>query len=571
MPFVKTTRFGIVYCMATETPVCCVSSFNFQSVSRNFDSISSIIVIDLSRAYLFVGTLGTSHEYLQRYVRRSGLTHDVLRTPLGARSEMSQRFSCRRRLRVTSSITSSIVTLIHTRSHLFIDILTFINIVVCYRQSELIPTVVFLCILSIRQKPPIPPSFHVKSFTMNKVVRVLATFAVLLSAHFPEGWALHPSSFASSGPPVESSSLLDVDSLKRTIAQGRVYQHKDFLSEDQVQTMLQEIREMERQNKFERKGLSNTVLGQNQTFDTKLDRSVCVVPWFIDALEGSDTRDIPSKLRELQRELSQALDRPSMSLTSSSLNHECYYSKSEVGSRLPRHMDERHEETKGAKGWLLPSRRSLSWLIYLSTPADWTLAANGGALRSYPQRNVAHDQAHSTHDGNLQVGWLVGDGKSSSRIVYMDSWYPVMGVVVEGSVPEPHCVLYTVDANDQRELLTRPWMAEQVQGLPMMEFMKLCADHDSDKSKEAPLLFLQQQHARAFAPLEDRRAWDNGEAPEGSEAIDIVPLRGSLVVFDSVQLPHQVEIIESGTRQALAGWFHEKTQEFPEDFYSSMV
>lgn len=407
-----------------------------------------------------------------------------------------------------------------------------------------------------------------------KFARSVTASGLLLSANYlivQEGWALQPSSPTAR---VGSSSILDVDRLKRTIGLGRVYQHEHFFSEDQVQTILHEIQEMEKQNKFLRKGLSNTVLGQNQTFDPKLDRSICPVPWFYDALEGSDTRVIPSKLRELQQVLSQALDRPSIALMSSSLNHECYYSKSEVGSRLPRHMDERHEETKGAKGWLLPSRRSLSWLIYLSTPADWTLAANGGALRTFPQRFVANQHALSTHDGNLQVGWLVGDGEqSSSRAVYLDSWHPVMGVVPEGTVPEPHCILYVVNADNQREFLTRPWLTEQLQGIAAMEFMKLCADHDADTdtSKEAPLLFLQAQHARSFAPLEDRPAWDKGQDPKGAEVVDIVPLRGSLVVFDSVQLPHQVEIIESGTRLALAGWFHEKTQEFPEDFYGNMV
>jgi len=86
-----------------------------------------------------------------------------------------------------------------------------------------------------------------------------------------------------------------VGRLKETIALGRVYQHPDFLSEGQVQVILREIhsQEMESRNKFQRKGLSNTVLGQNQTFDAKLDRSICPVPWFHDALEGKDARGGP--------------------------------------------------------------------------------------------------------------------------------------------------------------------------------------------------------------------------------------------------------------------------------------
>jgi len=424
---------------------------------------------------------------------------------------------------------------------------------------------------------------------------LLAEFVLQYTTRFFALALIQSSSSSSSSPNKSSFSgggsikppLLDVEGLKTAIARGRVYQHFNFLTEDQVQILLQEIKEVEIQNKFERKGLSNKGLGQNQTFDIKLDRSICPVPWFFDALEGKDTREIPSLLRQLETFLSETLNRPSIRSTRDDIGiyHECYYSKSEVGSRLPRHMDEKHEEAKGPKGWMTPTRRSLSWLIYLSTPADWTLEENGGALRTFPQRFISQQQPKNnlpstTHDGNLQVGWLVGgeDGQPSfddfSRPVYLDSWYPVMGIVMdsEGSVPEPHCILYVVnDSTGKREFITRPWLTEQLQGLAQMDFMKLCAEHDpvavDGQNEETPLLFLKKIHAKAFAPLEDRMGWDRGEIPRGSETVDILPLRGSLVIFDSVQLPHEVEIIKEGTRLALAGWFHEKTQEFPETFY----
>ena len=153
----------------------------------------------------------------------------------------------------------------------------------------------------------------------TKFTRASTSLLIVLWANVREGGALHPSKPTSSQNPASASSLLDVDCLKQAIALGCVYQQPGFLSEDQVQVILREIREMESQNKFQRKGLSNTVLGQNQTFDAKLDRSICPVPWFNDALEGSDIREIPSKLRELQHSLSQALDRPSMALTTAVL------------------------------------------------------------------------------------------------------------------------------------------------------------------------------------------------------------------------------------------------------------
>jgi len=165
-----------------------------------------------------------------------------------------------------------------------------------------------------------------------KFSRVGAVCIILLSGGASRlGCALHSSISSSSGG-IPTSPILDVGRLKETIALGRVYQHPDFLSEGQVQVILREIQEMESRNKFQRKGLSNTVLGQNQTFDAKLDRSICPVPWFHDALEGKDAREIPSKLRELQNVLSQALDRPTMA-PNNGVDHECYYSKPEVGSR----------------------------------------------------------------------------------------------------------------------------------------------------------------------------------------------------------------------------------------------
>jgi len=47
----------------------------------------------------------------------------------------------------------------------------------------------------------------------------------------------------------------------------------------------------------------------------------------------------------------------------------------------------------------------------------------------------------------------------------------------------------------------------------------------------------------------------------------VYPVRGTLVAFDSVSLPHEVMEVTAGNgrvRAAIAGWFHEETQGFPE-------
>jgi hypothetical protein len=295
------------------------------------------------------------------------------------------------------------------------------------------------------------------------------------------------------------------------------------------------------------------------------------------------------------------------STTTSPIAHECYYSVAKQGSVLARHMDERHEECKGAKGWLLPSRRSLSWLIYL-TDENWQLQENGGGLRTFPQKLV-QKHVSSTHDGNLQVGWLVPSRSKTddnddtvSVPVYLDSWFQP-----QKRETEPHCILYTVAPPSRdtttkvdqpitdRVFLTQAWLSTALPpGISIIDFIKAWAVKDSNDvppssspsppkdSSDSALkdsgggatsatttmqgLFLNPEFARQFALLEERQEWDEGQLPRGCRVQDINPTRASLVVFDSVVLPHQVEAVKKGRRIAVAGWMHEATQPFPEDY-----
>ena len=366
---------------------------------------------------------------------------------------------------------------------------------------------------------------------------------------------------------------LDVERLRQTISSGRVYQHPNFLSESQVSFLLEEMQQLENNGSFERSGLSNTVKGKQQRFGSN-DRRVCAVPWWSSALKSPErnfsNNTAALRLNELRLVLAHILDRPTM--LDASLAHECYYSTSAQGSFLPRHMDERHEELKGPKGWLLPSRRSLSWLVYLSDQ-PWTLHENGGALRAFSAKPPRRPHAPQ-HDGNLQVGWLLesssSSSSSSSHAVYLDSWH------VPAGAAEPHCILYTTTTttttlqqqqnDDSVQYLTKPWLnVASSQSMALADFIKAWAEKDAQSS--SPRLFLKQQDAQNFVLLEDRDAWDRGEIPAGTVMEDITPERGLLVVFDSVMVPHQVQEIKKGRRSALAGWFHEETQPFPANLY----
>ena len=76
--------------------------------------------------------------------------------------------------------------------------------------------------------------------------------------------------------------------------------------------------------------------------------------------------------------------------------------------------------------------------------------------------------------------------------------------------------------------------------------------------------FLRSEYASMrYYPIENRELWDRGEIPEGSEVVDVACVGGRLALFDSVSLPHEVQQVKSGVRVALAGWFHEKSQQMP--------
>ena len=57
----------------------------------------------------------------------------------------------------------------------------------------------------------------------------------------------------------------------------------------------------------------------------------------------------------------------------------------------------------------------------------------------------------------------------------------------------------------------------------------------------------------SFYLIENQSQWQQGLPPEGSVVKDIKPLKGTLVLFDSVALPHEVLPVLKGKRIAIAG------------------
>ena len=72
-----------------------------------------------------------------------------------------------------------------------------------------------------------------------------------------------------------------------------------------------------------------------------------------------------------------------------------------------------------------------------------------------------------------------------------------------------------------------------------------------------------RNQASRFLRIEDIPAWEKGKNPLGTFPHITTPLGGSLVLFDSVCLPHEVMETMKGERLVLAGWLHEEQQAVP--------
>ena len=185
------------------------------------------------------------------------------------------------------------------------------------------------------------------------------------------------------------------------ILRGGIVATTHFLPPQLIQDLRSDALSLFGMGEFVSSGLSNTA--QQQQGFGKHDRQVrAITP----DLEGDREarRDFDRHLDELREHIGASLNR-------SLICAEQYYSVHGPGAYLTRHMDERHEELKGARGWATSNRRSISWLLYLSA-GGWDTdeaVGSGGAYRGYCRSVVPHATTVGAHNGNIQVGWLTAD------------------------------------------------------------------------------------------------------------------------------------------------------------------
>ena len=256
---------------------------------------------------------------------------------------------------------------------------------------------------------------------------------------------------------------------------------------------------------------------------------------------------LKARMAEVKAVLSRELqDRPTLA-DDVQYTHEMEYLRYGTGALLARHTDEHHVELKRPNGSRLPkkpnaSRRSITWMVYLNS--EWS-AQDGGQLRLHERAQPSVGSV-GARGPDLQVGWLRATSTEGEQPVFLDPLRP--------GPENENCVLYTSDAAGKtRDLSSAPFA-----GVPALYLgggdavaRKLMIENPADASR-FHLIDAPKTLVSSILPNPGDAGEDGGERVR-----DIVPKAGTLVMFDSVSLPHEV-LQTNRERFAIQGWFHEK-------------
>ena len=357
--------------------------------------------------------------------------------------------------------------------------------------------------------------------------------------------------------------------LAKTIAKGSVYSVDQWIPMDQVEKLSKLCSMIQRDGLFQTSGLSYAETNESPS-DTP-DRLVCdEIPRRY--LNDDTFSQLIDQIDLLRQEISTLLHRPTMKFDD--LPHESYLSLSLPGADLKRHMDEKHEELKSSKRWSLQTRRSISWLLYLND-ATWDPIINGGQLRCFPQKGRLYPSYYGTcgcYEGNLQVGWL--NKTNYTKPVYMQTWSNILqgSSMSELSANSDNTAnamsaLYILSVFKRKIYITSKFVANEGHEIEMSTDDVLPRLNFFEKCKKNMLSTVSMNEKSSFSLIENYASWlddaRNGmeggrsRAPSNTVSVDVTPKGGTLCLFDSVSLPHEVLPTLKGKRLAVAGWFHE--------------
>ena len=281
-------------------------------------------------------------------------------------------------------------------------------------------------------------------------------------------------------------------------------------------------------------------------------------PWVDPSIGNYAARQrFKMRMGALKAELSRQLEGRQTLAVDGVQTHEMSYSRYGPGAFLPRHTDEHHSELKRkplASASSTPSRpppttrRSVTWLVYLNE--EWVAERDGGALRTHERAepSLSHVGARGP---DLQIGWLRATPNEGEQPVFLDAR---RAGTVAGR-PECNCMLYVCAADGtKRDLSAEPFAASPALYISGGDFFarKLLVDRPAD-AERFHLIDSPKSAASALLPPVGETGEDGGERVR-----DFSPRAGTLILFDSVAIPHEVLPTKGRERFACSGWFHEQ-------------
>jgi Rps23 Pro-64 3,4-dihydroxylase Tpa1-like proline 4-hydroxylase len=340
-----------------------------------------------------------------------------------------------------------------------------------------------------------------------------------------------------------------------TIESGRIAVVPNFLSEQDILPLRTDAQNLWTDGKFSTDALAS--YGSAGKFDPSKDRAVLRLPQWKSENSGNFAlrQKFGTLMGSIRRELAYNLNRPGLDQGAATSMYgygstEISYTRFGPGAFLKRHVDEHHEELKGVAGWSKPTRRSISWLIYLNEPG-WNGSRDGGQLRCFARENRPLGRIGATNNGDLQIGWLRATKLDpNERPVYLDAKGHDHG----------QCSMYVLDSGNTKTYISKSFETNPIMYVQGSETIvrKLLFSDRPDMAERFDLI--EQPKSRLDSIFGDSYM-GQGENPNRNEELDDVdPLGGTLVLFDSVSLPHEVLATKSRERWACSGWFHEDQQ-----------
>eukprot|EP00536_Pseudo-nitzschia_multiseries_P005064 jgi/Psemu1/285514/fgenesh1_pg.91_\ len=352
-----------------------------------------------------------------------------------------------------------------------------------------------------------------------------------------------------------------------TIEAGKAAIIDNWLTPEETRALCEDARDCFRGGHF-----TNFILSRNPKKADKFANDRWIMPSFassqgvkdgpfVDPAVGSlpVRESLKRKMAAVKASLASGLtDRPTLS-NDNAQTHEMEYLRYGAGALLNRHTDEHHLELKRPHGSSLPlkanaSRRSITWLVYLND--DWT-TADGGELRLHERAHESVVPVGARNRNDLQVGWLraIPEAELGEQPVFLDPF----GKQPDGRVdPNESCLLYTFDgSNSRRRELSRQPFANAALYLGGGDALArgFMVDYPVDRRR----FHLIDAPKSLVAELAKTRAPPHGE-DRGEKYRDVLPKAGTLVLFDSVSLPHEV-LTTNRERFGVQGWFHEMIEQ----------